>query len=757
MHCNYTMFNFVTYLPTNATIDLILCDTEDCPNAYHRGCAKVDDDESLDGEWHCPFCTGHVDNEGNVLSEYEWETQQRIKRNKTHCVAHGILPRPDGRYNAFIPHASQNHNPTGGPAEEEEASASDDSDAELVEEEEEEEEEEEKRPAHKRRKCSHERSNSEDESNNEEGDEVVPLRKNKTFDQQLRELKAYKEEHGHVNVDNKVDKKLYTFTNGMRRASVNKGSMLFNAQRKAKLDALGFDWEWSGKPRASCKNCQANHKKCDGSQSYCLHNELGVNDEDAEQTEVEVATAPSLRRSRMNGKSRKNIYCKVDETEEDDEKNVNEATAWSGQSDGNDGYFSDYEKEEDDEKNVDEAAAYKDDNDDASSVAQIPSGWIKRWSTTKEKAYYYHREFGTAWNSAERAGRERAAAKRLAERTMARSSGGGEERQDAQWNSRKNPREDQGVKRRQPAEEVSAEEVSAKVKRRRIDGSYVFNPANRNDRELHAMNQQKPTYSKILKWQNTTQPTTSKQEENDVDLEAVAADAENAESGEERHDTGESNDNATRTVTPVLCDGGDNTNTMASLKQSLQQEDSDDDDDLVTEFRRQQQERDRAAADEDGVLNGGSIEEELSSVRQRVATVSNTILHGVVDEVSTQLLSGAGGLQKQAIEKATSQLEEAMADMKATHVMKLDADEQKIKALMLGKGGITRKALEEACLKIDSAKKKISNEYDRQLNEVRQHLGKKISQPFMPSSRFTFGQTLTVGLVSGIVGYMLHK
>lgn len=198
----------------------------------------------------------------------------------------------------------------------------------------------------------------------------------------------------------------------------------------------------------------------------------------------------------------------------------------------------------------------------------------------------------------------------------------------------------------------------------------------------------------------------------------------------------------------VPYDGGANTRTIAMLKQSLE-EDSDDEDDMVTEFRRQQHLH--------GVLNGGSIDEELSMVRQRAANVSNTILHDVVNEASTQFVSGAGGLQKQAIGKATSQLEKAMTDMKATHVMKLDAEEQKIKASMLGKGGITRKALEGACLEINSAKKKISNEYDRQLNEVRQHLGKTITAGIMPSSRFTFGETLTVGLVSGIVGYMLHK
>lgn len=241
-----------------------------------------------------------------------------------------------------------------------------------------------------------------------------------------------------------------------------------------------------------------------------------------------------------------------------------------------------------------------------------------------------------------------------------------------------------------------------------------------------------------------------------MNVDGVEAGANAMAEGQPTMNDVQTNANGEAGENDVPYDGGANRSTMAGLKQSLE-EDSDDDDDTVTEFRRQQQERDRAAADEDGVLNGGSIDEELSMVRQRVANESKSILQNVVNEASTQLLSETGGLQKQAIGKATSQLEKATIDMKATHVMKLDAEEQKIKASMLGTGCITRKALEKACRDVDSAKKKISNEYDRQLNEERQHLGKKITAEIMPSSRFTFGEMLTVGLVSGIVGYMLHK
>ena len=66
----------------------------------------------------------------------------------------------------------------------------------------------------------------------------------KSFEQRIHDLRAYKEEHGHVNVKGSVDKSLYDFCSNMRRARNNpeKSRMLINDKRIASLDELGFDW-----------------------------------------------------------------------------------------------------------------------------------------------------------------------------------------------------------------------------------------------------------------------------------------------------------------------------------------------------------------------------------------------------------------------------------------------------------------------------------------------------------------------------------
>ena len=143
-----------------------------------------------------------------------------------------------------------------------------------------------------------------------------------------------------------------------------------------------------------------------------------------------------------------------------------------------------------------------------------------------------------------------------------------EEHHDAQRNSRKRPREDQGVKRRQPANEV---------KRRRLGKSDSSGYRN-NNRELRAMSKQKPTYSEMLRQQNA-RPTTSTQVGNNADFVAVESveerqDTYEALSGEERQDTYEileerkdtyePNDDAARMVTPVPNDGGAHASTIAN-------------------------------------------------------------------------------------------------------------------------------------------------------------------------------------------------
>ena len=68
----------------------------------------------------------------------------------------------------------------------------------------------------------------------------------KSFEQRIADLKAYKEKHGHVNVKLSDDKSLYGFCSQMRRARNNPGKFTktLTDDRIAILDALGFGWRW---------------------------------------------------------------------------------------------------------------------------------------------------------------------------------------------------------------------------------------------------------------------------------------------------------------------------------------------------------------------------------------------------------------------------------------------------------------------------------------------------------------------------------
>ena len=66
----------------------------------------------------------------------------------------------------------------------------------------------------------------------------------KSFEQRIDDLRAYKEEHGHVNVKGSEDKSLNQFCSHIRYARHNPGksNLVINDDRIASLDALGFDW-----------------------------------------------------------------------------------------------------------------------------------------------------------------------------------------------------------------------------------------------------------------------------------------------------------------------------------------------------------------------------------------------------------------------------------------------------------------------------------------------------------------------------------
>ena len=65
-----------------------------------------------------------------------------------------------------------------------------------------------------------------------------------TFEQRIADLRAYKEEHGHVNVSQSEHRSLYNFCNNVRQARNNpeKSTVALTDDRIASLDALGFDW-----------------------------------------------------------------------------------------------------------------------------------------------------------------------------------------------------------------------------------------------------------------------------------------------------------------------------------------------------------------------------------------------------------------------------------------------------------------------------------------------------------------------------------
>ena len=67
--------------------------------------------------------------------------------------------------------------------------------------------------------------------------------KNKTSDEQMEDLKWFKEMHGHANVTICEDKSLGQFCNNMRHTRKNPGNgkQLTN-ERIAAFDAMGFNW-----------------------------------------------------------------------------------------------------------------------------------------------------------------------------------------------------------------------------------------------------------------------------------------------------------------------------------------------------------------------------------------------------------------------------------------------------------------------------------------------------------------------------------
>jgi stalled ribosome alternative rescue factor ArfA len=92
-----------------------------------------------------------------------------------------------------------------------------------------------------------------------DGGSSTPASKDDKFFDRVKELKAYKEKHGHLNVRWKDDdKSLYGFCYNVRRLRKGKGSHTLDEGRIAALDAIGFNWDPLELKMSSTSPCTTN-------------------------------------------------------------------------------------------------------------------------------------------------------------------------------------------------------------------------------------------------------------------------------------------------------------------------------------------------------------------------------------------------------------------------------------------------------------------------------------------------------------------
>ena len=65
-----------------------------------------------------------------------------------------------------------------------------------------------------------------------------------SFNDRVKDLKAYKEKYGHVNVSRETDKSLFNWCTNIRNArnKPGEGKLKLTADRITALDAIGFNW-----------------------------------------------------------------------------------------------------------------------------------------------------------------------------------------------------------------------------------------------------------------------------------------------------------------------------------------------------------------------------------------------------------------------------------------------------------------------------------------------------------------------------------
>ena len=74
------------------------------------------------------------------------------------------------------------------------------------------------------------------------------------FEDRIEQLRIFKAHFGHLNVREKLDKRLYEFCRRTRRGRRGKGSAKITEERIAALDAIGFDWKLTKETALSCSD-----------------------------------------------------------------------------------------------------------------------------------------------------------------------------------------------------------------------------------------------------------------------------------------------------------------------------------------------------------------------------------------------------------------------------------------------------------------------------------------------------------------------
>jgi hypothetical protein len=116
------------------------------------------------------------------------------------------------------------------------------------------------------------------------------------FFNRVDQLKAYKDEHGHLNVGFKEDRDLYDFCYNVKRSRKGKGKHTLDDNRIAALDAIGFKWEMASRFFARVDELRAYKEE---------HGHLKVDQKDDKSLNKFCKKVRQARRAIITGRARK--------------------------------------------------------------------------------------------------------------------------------------------------------------------------------------------------------------------------------------------------------------------------------------------------------------------------------------------------------------------------------------------------------------------------------------------------------------------